>query len=172
MVGCPRPEPPSGGAGSSPQEPTPAARALVVPGANFASQLWGLTRDEPLQPLARSPWAVRDAIPLVPPNTIRAMDAVEQLVADGRPAEGLAATLAGQGIRFVVVRNDLNLAVSDAASPLLVHPTMLGLPGCGGWHSLARRPGRGWDTRRRILPSRCRFSCGMCHAPPIRLSKF
>lgn len=123
------PEPPSGGAGSSPQEPTPAARALVVPGANFASQLWGLTRDEPLQPLARSPWAVRDAIPLVPPNTIRAMDAVEQLVADGRPAEGLAATLAGQGIRFVVVRNDLNLAVSDAASPLLVHRTMLGSPG-------------------------------------------
>lgn len=123
------PERPTSGAGSSPHEPTPAARALVVPGANFASQLWGLTRDEPLQPLARSPWAVRDAIPLVPPTTIRAMDAVEQLVADGRPAVGLAPTLAGQGIRFVVVRNDLNLAVSNAASPLLVHRTLDGSPG-------------------------------------------
>lgn len=123
------PERPPSGAGSSPHEPTPAARALVVPGANFASQLWGLTRDEPLQPLARSPWAVRDAIPLVPPNTIRAMDAVEQLVAAGRPAVGLAPTLARQGIRFVVVRNDLNLAVSNAANPLLVHRTVLGSPG-------------------------------------------
>lgn len=105
------------------------ARALVVPGSPFAQQLWGLTRDEPLQPLATTPWAVRDAIPLVAPEAIRAMDSVQRSIADGRPSPGLAATLAGQGIGYVVLRADLTPTESRSARPLLAQHALTGSPG-------------------------------------------
>ncbi|MGO4616144.1 alpha-(1-_3)-arabinofuranosyltransferase [Nocardia sp. 2YAB30] len=104
-------------------------RALVVPGAPFGSQVWGLTRDEPLQALASTPWAIRDAVPLNPPGTIRAMDSVQRLIADGRPSAGLAATLAGQGIGIVVLRNDLDPDTSRSTRPMLAHRALDGSPG-------------------------------------------
>ncbi|MFD3744785.1 alpha-(1-_3)-arabinofuranosyltransferase [Nocardia sp. NPDC058633] len=104
-------------------------RALVVPGAPFGSQIWGLTRDEPLQALASTPWAVRDAVPLNPPGTIRAMDSVQRLIADGRPSTGLAATLAAQGIGIVVLRNDLDPETSRSTRPMLAHRAIEGSPG-------------------------------------------
>ncbi|WP_245673141.1 alpha-(1-_3)-arabinofuranosyltransferase [Nocardia lijiangensis] len=104
-------------------------RALVVPGAPFGSQVWGLTRDEPLQALASTPWAVRDAVPLNPPGTIRAMDSVQRLIADGRPSAGLAATLAGQGIGILVLRNDLDPETSRSTRPMLAHRAIEGSPG-------------------------------------------
>ena len=104
-------------------------RALVVPGAPFGSQVWGLTRDEPLQALASTPWAVRDAVPLNPPGTIRAMDSVQRLIADGRPSAGLAATLADQGIGVLVLRNDLDPETSRSTRPMLAHQAIEGSPG-------------------------------------------
>jgi arabinofuranan 3-O-arabinosyltransferase len=107
----------------------PGDRALVAPGAPFAQQVWGTTRDEPLQALASTPWAVRDAVPLVPPGAVRALDSVQRLFADGRPSAGLAATLAGQGVRYVVVRNDLDPATSRSARAVLVRAAVTGSPG-------------------------------------------
>ncbi|MGH3724890.1 MAG: alpha-(1-_3)-arabinofuranosyltransferase domain-containing protein [Mycobacterium sp.] len=104
-------------------------RALIVPGAPFAIQTWGLTRDEPLQALGQTPWGVRDSIPLTPPETIRAIDSVQQLFAAGRPSDGLADTLAQQGISYLVVRNDLDPETSRSARPILVHHTIEGSPG-------------------------------------------
>ncbi|WP_433603651.1 alpha-(1-_3)-arabinofuranosyltransferase domain-containing protein [Nocardia sp. CA-135953] len=104
-------------------------RALVVPGAPFGSQIWGLTRDEPLQALASTPWAIRDAVPLNPPGTIRAMDSVQRLIADGRPSTGLAATLAEQGIGILVLRNDLDPETSRSTRPMLAHQAIDGSPG-------------------------------------------
>ncbi|MCA2209650.1 alpha-(1-_3)-arabinofuranosyltransferase [Nocardia rosealba] len=104
-------------------------RALVVPGAPFGSQIWGLTRDEPLQALASTPWAVRDSVPLNPPGTIRAMDSVQRLIADGRPSTGLATTLANQGIGIVVLRNDLDPETSRSTRPMLAHQAIEGSPG-------------------------------------------
>ncbi|WP_282785493.1 alpha-(1-_3)-arabinofuranosyltransferase family protein, partial [Nocardia sp. CC201C] len=104
-------------------------RALVVPGAPFGSQVWGLTRDEPLQALASTPWAVRDAVPLNPPGAIRAMDSVQRLIADGRPSAGLAATLAEQGIGVLVLRNDLDPETSRSTRPMLAHQAIEGSPG-------------------------------------------
>ncbi len=104
-------------------------RVLVVPGAPFATQVWGNSHDEPLQVLGDSPWGVRDSIPLTPPQTIRALDSVQRLLAAGRPSAGLADTLARQGIAYVVVRNDLDPDTSRSARPLLVHRTVVGSPG-------------------------------------------
>ena len=87
--------------------PTPG-RVLVVPGAPFATQVWGTSHDEPLQVLGEFPWGVRDSIPLTPPQTIRALDSVQRLIAAGRPSAGLADTLARQGISYLVLRNDLD----------------------------------------------------------------
>ncbi|MFC9996472.1 alpha-(1-_3)-arabinofuranosyltransferase family protein [Nocardia sp. NPDC127526] len=104
-------------------------RALIVPGAPFGSQVWGLTRDEPIQALASTPWAVRDAVPLNPPGAIRAMDSVQRLIADGRPSAGLAATLADQGIGILVLRNDLDPETSRSTRPMLAHRAIEGSPG-------------------------------------------
>lgn len=104
-------------------------RVLVVPGAPFATQVWGNSHDEPLQVLSETPWGVRDSIPLTPPQTIRALDSVQRLLAAGRPSAGLADTLARQGISYVVVRNDLDPDTSRSARPLLVHRAVDGSPG-------------------------------------------
>ena len=106
-----------------------AGRVLVVPGAPFATQVWGTSHDEPLQVLGDSPWGVRDSIPLTPPATIRALDSVQQLFAAGRPSVGLADTLARQGISYLAVRNDLDPQTSRSARPLLVHRVLDGSPG-------------------------------------------
>jgi arabinofuranan 3-O-arabinosyltransferase len=107
--------------------PTPG-RVLVVPGAPFATQLWGTSHDEPLQVLGNSPWGVRDSIPLTPPQTIRALDSVQRLFAAGRPSAGLPDTLARQGISYVVLRNDLDPDTSRSARPILVHRAIAGSP--------------------------------------------
>ncbi|MGV9676149.1 alpha-(1-_3)-arabinofuranosyltransferase domain-containing protein [Nocardia sp. NPDC003482] len=104
-------------------------RALVVPGAPFGSQIWGLTRDEPLQALATTPWAVRDAVPLTPPGAIRAMDSVQRLIADGRASTALAPTLIDQGIGILVLRNDLDPDTSRSTRPMLAHAAIEGSPG-------------------------------------------
>jgi arabinofuranan 3-O-arabinosyltransferase len=107
--------------------PTPG-RVLVVPGAPFATQLWGNSHDEPLQVLGDSPWGVRDSIPLTPPQTIRALDSVQRLFASGTPSAGLADSLARQGISYLVVRNDLDPDTSRSARPILVHRVVTGSP--------------------------------------------
>jgi arabinofuranan 3-O-arabinosyltransferase len=109
-------------------QPDPG-RVLVVPGAPFATQVWGNTHDEPLQVLGDSPWGVRDSIPLTPPETIRALDSVQRLFAAGRPSAGLADTLVRQGISYLVVRNDLDPESSRSARPLLVHHVVDDSPG-------------------------------------------
>ena len=49
-----------------------------MPAASFAEYTWGRPLDEPLRPLTDAPYAVRDAVPLTPANTIRFLDAIEQ----------------------------------------------------------------------------------------------
>lgn len=102
--------------------------ALLAPGSSFGSYVWGEPRDEPMQYLADSRWAVRNAIPLAPAGNIRMLDAFETRLDQGRPSSGLAPYLRRAGVRYVVVRNDLRPSrdVPDAA---LVHQALTGSPG-------------------------------------------
>ena len=101
--------------------------ALLVPGSSFGFYIWGDPDDEPLQPLASSPWAVRDAVPLTPPGNIRMLDAIEDQLSSGRPSAGLAGYLRRAGIGHLVVRNDLR--DQDQPASVLVHQALDGSPG-------------------------------------------
>jgi arabinofuranan 3-O-arabinosyltransferase len=103
-----------------------AGRAFVIPGAAQPSYVWGDTRDDALQPAARSPWAVRDATPLAQAGYIRMLDGVERRLALGRPDASLAAVLSTAGIRYLVVRNDLDTGKSSATPLVFVHATVEG----------------------------------------------
>ncbi|SOC49348.1 arabinofuranan 3-O-arabinosyltransferase [Blastococcus aggregatus] len=107
----------------------PTGRALLVPGSSFGSYEWGRTVDEPLQPLAESPWEVRSAIPLTPEAHIRMLDAVERQLARGEGSAGLARYLARAGISHLVLRNDLDVADTASTRSSVVRRTLLGSPG-------------------------------------------
>ncbi|MFJ3782886.1 alpha-(1-_3)-arabinofuranosyltransferase family protein [Streptomyces sp. NPDC090093] len=89
-------------------EHAPEDRALVVPATAHGIHVWGSTIDQPLDVLARSPWAQRDYVPFGTPGNRRALDAVEQALASGGEVPGLAAYLTRAGLYHVVVRNDLD----------------------------------------------------------------
>ncbi|MFL6135876.1 MAG: alpha-(1-_3)-arabinofuranosyltransferase, partial [Nocardioidaceae bacterium] len=102
--------------------------SLLVPGSSFGDYVWGSPHDEPLQSLARGPWAVRNAIPLAPPGNIRMLDAVEERLAQGVASPGLAPYLRRAGVRHLVVRNDLARS-NDVPDPVLVHQALTASPG-------------------------------------------
>ena len=102
--------------------------ALLLPGTGFADYVWGSLRDEPLQYLANSRWAVRNAIPLAPAGNIRMLDGIEDRLAQGRGSPGLTLALARAGVRYLVVRNDLARG-TDVPDPVLVHQALVDSPG-------------------------------------------
>jgi arabinofuranan 3-O-arabinosyltransferase len=103
-------------------------RALVLPGSAFGLTVWGRAQDEPLQPLARSPWAVRDVVPLSSAGNIRLLDAVDAAVSSGRGSPALSSVLARAGVRWLVVRNDL-AAEARPPRPILVRQALERSPG-------------------------------------------
>lgn len=121
--------------------------ALLVPGSGFADYVWGAPRDEPLQAIADSRWAVRNAIPLTPPGNIRMLDEIEKRISRGAGSAGLVDYLGRVGVRYLVVRNDLRPS-EDVPDPAVVHEALATSPGVtrvasfgpdvGGEPSLAR----------------------------------
>ncbi len=102
---------------------------LVVPGTRFPDYLWGSPGDEITQPLLHSRWGVRNAIPLTPPATIRLLDAIEGVLSSGAGSPGLADLLARSGVRYLLVRSDLDYGRSGATQPVVVRQALSRSPG-------------------------------------------
>ena len=107
----------------------PSGRALLVPSTSHGTYAWGTTTDEPLQPLARSPWEVRNQIPLTPEGHIRMLDAVEGRLTRGEGSAGLTRFLARAGISHLVLRNDLDATTPGVTRSMLVRQALENSPG-------------------------------------------
>jgi arabinofuranan 3-O-arabinosyltransferase len=103
--------------------------ALLVPGSNFATYTWGDPEDEPLEVVSDTSVEWRNVIPIASNGYIEMLDTVEQVLDDGTVTPGLAQYLSGEGIKYVVERNDLNLAKSGAPPPAQVHQVLSETPG-------------------------------------------
>lgn len=110
-------------------EKDPQSRTLLVPGTGFGEYTWGKTVDEPAQALARSPWALRSQIPLGSEGNTRIMDAVEDVLADGRGSPGLADFLARSGHRFLLLRNDIDRSTTGAPPVTMIRDALARSPG-------------------------------------------
>ncbi len=107
----------------------PNARTLLLPATGFGEYEWGRTVDEPAQAIAKSPWAVRNQVPLGSEGNTRLMDSVDAALADGRGDPGLAALLARSGYRFLLLRNDIERERTNAPPIATLRAGLAGSPG-------------------------------------------
>ena len=102
---------------------SPRAPALVVPGSAHGNYLWGNPIDDPLEPLASSPWVALGLVPYAAGSQLL-LTSIQSALASGEPVPGLASTLARSGIRYLVVRNDLDPTTIGYISPQVVHQVL------------------------------------------------
>ncbi|HET8681996.1 MAG TPA: alpha-(1-_3)-arabinofuranosyltransferase family protein, partial [Micromonosporaceae bacterium] len=98
--------------------------AYLAPGAGFGEYTWGRTYDDPLQPLAKAPWAVRNQVPMGQAGGVRWMDEVERVLASGQGSPALGELLARAGVSHLVIRNDLEWWRTGTARPAVVHQSL------------------------------------------------
>ncbi|KAA9149717.1 DUF3367 domain-containing protein [Amycolatopsis acidicola] len=103
----------------APNEPT-----LVTPADSHGIYAWGVPVDEPLEPLARSPWVQRQLVPFSGAGSQSMLTAAEKALESGDAQPGLGTYLARAGVRYVLVRNDLDPNQLDYVSPDIVHRTL------------------------------------------------
>ncbi len=97
---------------------------LVVPADSHGIYTWGQPIDEPLEPLASSPWAERSLVPFSGGGVSDLLNGAEQAIESGTASPGLAGYLARAGIRYVLVRNDLDPAQLGYVPPQVVHAAL------------------------------------------------
>lgn len=106
-----------------------AASVLAVPGTRFGEFEWGRAMDDPMQPLLKVRWANRMLVPYGSAGTARLIEAIESRFADGRGSPGLAKVLSRMGVRFLLVRNDLDRGAVGSARPARIHEALAASPG-------------------------------------------
>jgi len=105
-------------------ERSPRNPALVVPADSHGDYLWGDPIDDPLEALATSPWAERGLVPYGGAGSQALLDTAEQAIESGEQVAGLAGYLQRAGVRYLLVRNDLDPQQAGYTSPALVHQSL------------------------------------------------
>ncbi|MFI6320319.1 alpha-(1-_3)-arabinofuranosyltransferase [Nonomuraea sp. NPDC050556] len=102
---------------------------LAVPGSKRGEYLWGRPLDEPLQPLLQSRWATHTIVPWGSAGVSRLTAAIDDRFAAGKGSAGLTSTLRRMGVKYLVVRNDLDRNTIGTAWPIRVHQAIADSPG-------------------------------------------
>ncbi|HEV3294114.1 MAG TPA: alpha-(1-_3)-arabinofuranosyltransferase family protein, partial [Streptosporangiaceae bacterium] len=105
-------------------ERSPRNTALVVPADTHGDYLWGDPIDDPLVALARSPWAERGLVPYGGAGSQVLLNTAENAIESGEQASGLPGYLQRAGVRYIVVRNDLDPRQVGYTPAALVHQTL------------------------------------------------
>ena len=103
---------------------SPLNTALVVPADAHGDYLWGDPIDDPLVALASSPWAQAGLVPYGGAGAQILLDTAETAIESGEQVSGLAGYLQRAGVRYVVVRNDLDPQQVGYTAAALVHQTL------------------------------------------------
>jgi arabinofuranan 3-O-arabinosyltransferase len=103
---------------------SPLNTALVVPADAHGYYLWGDPIDDPMVALASSPWAEAGLVPYGGAGTQILLDTAENAIESGEQVSGLAGYLQRAGVRYIVVRNDLNAQQVGYTSAAVVHQTL------------------------------------------------
>ena len=99
-------------------------RTLILPGSGFGEYQWGRPLDEPLSSLLEGDWAVRDQIPLGGNGSTRVLDGIDTALLGDHLPDGFVSTLERAGVRYLLVRNDLDLPRSGGPGPASVERLM------------------------------------------------
>ena len=102
---------------------------LVEPGAPFGQYLWGTPLDDVLSPLTSADFVRRDISDIGSVGNERLLETIDQRLSAGDGSAGLTEVLARMGVKYVVVRNDLDRSVLNGAWPARVHQALAESPG-------------------------------------------
>lgn len=104
---------------------SPRAPALVVPAAAHGVFVWGEPVDDPLEPLASSPWVAQGLVPYGGAGSELLLRSIDAAIKSGERVAGLAATLDRSGIGYVLVRNDLSPYAIGYTPPQVVNQALI-----------------------------------------------
>jgi arabinofuranan 3-O-arabinosyltransferase len=105
------------------------SNVLIAPGAVFGQYTWGSPLDDVIQPLTTVDWGERNLNFVGSAGSERLLDAVDQQMAAGDGSAGLTQALARMGIKYLVVRNDVERSILLGAWPARIHQALAGSPG-------------------------------------------
>lgn len=102
---------------------------LAVPGARWGEYTWGRPLDEPMQAELNVRWASRQIVPWGSDGVARLLEGIDDRLTSGRGSPGLADVLRRMGVKYLLVRNDLDRNTLRGAWPPRVHQALDSSPG-------------------------------------------
>jgi arabinofuranan 3-O-arabinosyltransferase len=102
---------------------------LAVPGARFGQYTWGSPMDDVLEALSTGDWASSQLSVIGSVGNARLLETIDQQMSAGDGSAGLTQLLARMGVKYVLVRNDLDRSDLRGAWPARVHQAIAESPG-------------------------------------------